>query len=82
MDGGMEFFQITFRESLPLFKMKIFLRLLSYIKPYRYRFALGVLVSFFVAALNGLSLSLFIPFSIYTVTLPKEWIGQRISWIG
>ena len=42
--------------------MKIFLRLLSYIKPYRYRFALGVLVSFFVAALNGLSLSLFIPF--------------------
>ena len=42
--------------------MKIFLRLLSYLKPYRYRFALGVLVSFFVAALNGLSLSLFIPF--------------------
>ena len=42
--------------------MKIFLRLLSYLKPYRRRFALGVFVSFFVAALNGVSLSLFIPF--------------------
>ena len=42
--------------------MRIFLRLLSYLKPYRRRFFLGVVVSFFVAALNGLSLSLFIPF--------------------
>ena len=42
--------------------MKIFLRLLSYLKPYRYRYGLGVLVSFFVAVLSGLSLSVFTPF--------------------
>lgn len=41
--------------------MRIFLRLLSYSLKYRARFSAGVAVSFFVAALNGLSLTAFIP---------------------
>ncbi len=41
--------------------MKIFLRLISYTLKYRGRFALGVIVSFFVAVLNGMSLTAFVP---------------------
>ena len=41
--------------------MKIFWRLLGYLKPYRHRFALGVILSFFVALLNGVSLSALAP---------------------
>ncbi len=41
--------------------MRTFLRLLSYIFPYSYRFFWGVIFSFFVALLSGVSLSIFVP---------------------
>ncbi len=41
--------------------MNVFLRLVSYSLRYRARFTLGVVVSFFVAVFNGLSLTAFVP---------------------
>ncbi len=41
--------------------LRTFIRLLSYLKPYRTAFFLGTILSFFVALANGLTLTAFVP---------------------
>ena len=70
--------------------MKVFLRLLSYSFKYRGQFFLGILVSFFVALLNGLSLTAFIPlfdalgdrravFEIQFTTSERKVLSEAVS---
>jgi len=70
--------------------VKVFLRLLSYSFKYRGQFFLGILVSFFVALLNGLSLTAFIPlfdalgdrravFEIQFTTSERKVLSEAVS---
>ena len=73
--------------------MKHFFRLLTYTFKYKGRFFAGVVVSFFVAVLNGLSMTAFIPlfdalgdkqryFEIQVTNSEIEILNKSLAWLG